>query len=652
MKKKKFNVSSNDKTFIPFQERQRDSVLVLPLSKNKIKVPNGDQFMDELHNVVSEANEIAYYGNALALYHVTRNLEHFGKLSHPLDKDFFNTCLCLVNNGSKPTLEKAKEYGLIQSYCELFDCNEEKLTILFDYKNHGGIPLYTAINMETVMNNYNEIAIFDHMVHYIKAKYYINRTGHVKFIITRFTSKDPHNFEFRLRNFPYDEETLRRIITLEAAIWQNHKDGKRNEYRYKMLRKIEARCGDIQSYKKFTLIPMRTNGIKFIDLDIFTMKLIWSRIKPCRISKKNTDIENELLDEWQWYYDENVSMCDWFTYPKRGNGFEPGKMIRTNSYEIHYLYEKGKIRNRAGRVNKTSKNNMLEETDWDPSYEFKNNKGIDVSNYCNFAAADVGHHNMFTVASPDGTFHKNGSLNMEIRNYTKKKYNNDSLRNIVNKRSRRLGKNKKIQQIMNLLSCNSMKTTSAFELSINIHGHLKYYKSIYNHFKNHQFQKLKVRARMMEKKTIDDMIHWITWGGTKPLGIGDGSKTTGFKCTSPGGPIRKIRRHANKKGYEINLVKEAYTSKRSSCCAGYDCVAMKNENGDSIHGVRICQKCGKTLDRDINSSFQIFHIFYKSQVLRGARPEQYQNNYVREQCTEWWLDTLGQSGPDSHSWVV
>jgi hypothetical protein len=652
MKKKKYKVSKDDENFISFEERQRDSTISLPLSKNKIKVPNSDQLMDKLHGIVSEANEIAYYGNALALYHVTRTIEHFGKLQHALDKDFFFTCLCLVNNGSKPTLEKAKKYGLIQSYCELFDCNEENLTILFDYKNHGAIPLYTAINMETVMNNYNEIAIFDHMVSYIKAKYYLENNGHAIFIVHRFTSKDPHNFQFYFRNFLYDEETLRNIITIEAAIWQSHKNTKRNEYRYKMLRKIEARSNDVKSYKRFTLIPMRTNGIKFIDLDLFTMKQIWSRIKPCRHSKNNTQVEKDLLEEWQWYHDENNYMCDWFEYPKRGNGFEHGKMIRTSGYEIHYLFEKGKTRNSAGRANKTSKDNILQETDWDPEYTFINKSNVDISNYCNFAAADVGHHNMFTVASPDGTLHKNGTLNMEIRNYTKKKYNHNSLRNVVNKRCERLRKKVTIQQMMNELAGNSMKTCDAFELAINIHGHLKYYKPIYNHFKNHQFQKLKVRARMMEKKTIDDMIHWITWGGTKPLGIGDCSKTTGFKGTSPGGPMSKIRRHARKKGYDIYLVKEGYTSKRSSCCAGHDCVAMKNSEGNPIHGVRICQNCGKTWDRDVNSSFQIFHIFYKSQVLGHERPEQYQNNYVREQCTEWWLDTLGQSGPNSHSWVV
>jgi DNA-binding Lrp family transcriptional regulator len=276
--------------------------------------------------------------------------------------------------------------------------------------------------------------------------------------------------------------------------------------------------------------------------------------------------------------------------------------------------------------------------DWDPSYKFNDKLNTDTSKPRNFAAADIGHHNMVCAVSPTGGMHANGTPEMEMRNFTKKRYNHDSKRNKVNRKLARLKNDDVVRGYEALLSHKTLKTPVYAEVVDAVKWRCTAWDVLYERYSNKQFMKLKAEARMAENKTIDELARWITWGGTKPLGWGDCSMTTGFKGTSPGGPMRKIRRHMIKTGYNVTLVKEAYTSKRAPDARGYDMKNLKKTNEDGtrehVHGVLISQGTGKTWNRDFSASINIFDIYYNSQVLGGERPWHLNKNYSTRPATD------------------
>ena len=145
-----------------------------------------------------------------------------------------------------------------------------------------------------------------------------------------------------------------------------------------------------------------------------------------------------------------------------------------------------------------------------------------------------------------------------------------------------------------------------------------------NFYNNRQLRKLKFEARIAEQRAIDKLVHYITWEKKKVLGIGDCSKTTGFKSLSPGGPIKKIKRHAVKKGYHVSLVDEYNTSKKPACCfrienAEMKCITDKDrlnkgKSSTTVHGLRICSVCRSTWNRDFSAGINIWYNYYNVAV--------------------------------------
>ena len=149
---------------------------------------------------------------------------------------------------------------------------------------------------------------------------------------------------------------------------------------------------------------------------------------------------------------------------------------------------------------------------------------------------------------------------------------------------------------------------------------------------------------MAEQQAIDDILNWISYGKSKPVGIGDWSGKTGFRGVSPRAPIQKIKRHGIRCGYKLVSVKENYTSKMSSCCRGHAMKPSKGKDADGneveIHGLRVCTHCGKTWNRDFNAAINIFDIFYNSMVKGQNRPPHLTRNFElppgQETTGTWW----------------
>jgi len=57
-----------------------------------------------------------------------------------------------------------------------------------------------------------------------------------------------------------------------------------------------------------------------------------------------------------------------------------------------------------------------------------------------------------------------------------------------------------------------------------------------------RFEKLKFAMRQRRQRSIEELVDYISWGGTAVCVIGHCSKTTGFQGSTPGGPVRTIKR--------------------------------------------------------------------------------------------------------------
>lgn len=613
---------AEDANTIPLDNRTRDSTVCVPASKEKCKVSG---LIELIREVVPEANKAAYYGVLLANTFVTMKLSR-GHALPKLDKDFFFLCICRVTTScAKPTKLKCLEFGIEEAYKLLWGNREG----LVHTDNHYNIPMLAATEMATAAELYNKKAFYQHMVHYIRCKYSLRYKGHAKFICGRIMvsdEEDPLDYESTPKTLDMDESDLHEIIMVERYTFQEvRQNGLYTEFRYAMMKEIEGLSTPERPLKSFTIIPERHCNTKFITLDLSSLKSLWSRKRPCDNGRWKTPEQEKAWHEWNEVNLKNTKLEDWFHTPKRGQRWDRGFSLKTNGFEFHFTFDINKIRHPVTkRAKKPKKEMTIKDKEWDPKRVFENKNGLDIRDPRNFVASDVGHYNILTTVCPTGARRLNGTRDVEVRNYSKWRYNRESKRNKVNRKVCLLQRDVEIQACQKVLSQHTMKTTSLEAMCKAVRVRCKFYDVLYAHYSNRQFLKLKMEARMAEQKAIDTMLNWVTYGKTKALGIGDGSKTTGFRGTSPGGPTKKIKRYAIKSGYEIVLVNEWGTSKMSACCRGHEMKPMKRRvatgETEEIHGLRICKKCGRTWDRDVSAALNIFDAFYEEMVLGGPRP--------------------------------
>ena len=101
------------------------------------------------------------------------------------------------------------------------------------------------------------------------------------------------------------------------------------------------------------------------------------------------------------------------------------------------------------------------------------------------------------------------------------------------------------------------------------------------------------------------------------------------------GPVEGIRRALRRRGEDMYLVNEAYTSKLCSSCH-LELVPMFDETGHAIHAVRRCEtdqsecKC-RVWHRDVNACLNIMHLFNQEFVEGKRRPRVFTFAYQRQQ---------------------
>ena len=176
-----------------------------------------------------------------------------------------------------------------------------------------------------------------------------------------------------------------------------------------------------------------------------------------------------------------------------------------------------------------------------------------------------------------------------------------------------LNQNRQISELNNSLG--SLKTANFESFLDSARQRFQGYSVLYRHYGNRTFLKAKLATRIKQQKWLETVLKIMTWDGTKAVGFGDGSKFSGFKGLGVGGPMAKIRRFAIKRGYSVTLVNEDYTSKNSCCCNTVVKQAKKNKNGSEfwtnlVRGHSICQRCGRSWNRDVNAAINIWKLFH------------------------------------------
>ena len=221
----------------------------------------------------------------------------------------------------------------------------------------------------------------------------------------------------------------------------------------------------------------------------------------------------------------------------------------------------------------------------------------------NIAAVDKGYHNLYSVAR------KNSSGGFDFRCVTKRHFDLRSGRVVIRKKSELMTTKAQRADLLKATTATSLKTVNPTNFRLALDARRDSYSDLYGHQSNRRFKKEKLAARMKEQRAIDEVIRDISWGGTVLNVFGDCSKTTGFRNSTPGGPLKKIEALMVKRGYAVCEEKEAYSTKSSLCCHGHLNKCMKNgqpvetfKKGKyideptkmprQVHGILICQKRG------------------------------------------------------------
>jgi hypothetical protein len=643
----KFKRKARDQdTLAPLDERARSSTIVQPANQDKCRA---DRLLELIREVADSASHMAYEASLLANAYFTRlllrrrNLRLANQELEPLPADmeqFYYVCLAMCKHGVREaTLTQAWERfpGLQETANQLYgvgilpqvECNNF----------HPNMLTYIARSMVVAVENYRKIALYDHQLNYFQAKHGLRTKAAVRFIAARVRTRElVRNYEddqlpLELFEPQAHEEVWRMIVEEHNIFWafEAHPD----DYRWHMLTAVEERDG-----KRFSLLPLRSMGIGVVELDNSCLRMLWSRVRPYH--EVNNPAQREANRQHMLLLEDKKSLQDWFEYPNRGPDWKPAHTIRVSEWEFHFIFERNVPRSPAGRRRRVNAAHTTVDTDFDPAYTFRNS-GFDTADPTKFAACDIGHHNPFVAVSPTGNTKvlqtREGPINvpeMQVRAMSKATYDKMSGRQGVRFKQRRMLKRQPhMHQVTEELAAHTLKTTNFEQLRAAVAFHRHHWRFVSDFWNNKRWRKLKVAARIHEQRTIDKLVHYITWEGTKAIGWGDCSRTTGFRGLSPGAPMAKIRRHAVKKGYNVTWVNEFNTSKRCPICQhGVNMrpvIGLKSrprrpigwqgpQNLHRIHGMRTCPTCCKTWNRDFAAAINIWDAFY-SVVRDRERPD-------------------------------
>jgi hypothetical protein len=250
----------------------------------------------------------------------------------------------------------------------------------------------------------------------------------------------------------------------------------------------------------------------------------------------------------------------------------------------------------------------------------------DTMGWTDLAGVDKGYHNLYYATRYTGAFTNEGDPVVEVRKVKKTWFDRASGRTAKYHKAERLTRTAQKKKILEEITENSLKTADLEAFIWGFYARCDAWQTLYDHYSNKKAKRLKLAMRARENQAIDRMIKYITWNGTVIPAIGDCSRTTGIRGLPPGGPLKKTERRMVQRGYSAFEVPEGYSSLASFCCHGAVNVKQKNNQPhhtykvkkgkqpsdkpvpSEVHGILICQKCGRTWDRDLVGGLNVTDI--------------------------------------------
>ena len=515
--------------------------------------------------------------------------------------------------------------------------------------HHDNFYKYLGDGEATANKNFNKRKIIQaHLARYLRAKYALPSTGAAQAIAHRVLHETPLDFdEFRrdaLEHFAEDWGVLRAIIGEEARIKRELLGDAGTQtpqsalaYRHHLLASLDDDVArGVEFAKRFHLLPTHACGgqTRFVELDVSCMLSMLPCIKPShepfyrRIKGKQNA-------------KEAVRLGDFF---HRGNfvgkkAWNRASTVRTNATELHMLFEKNVLRGPRGHARKRPKKFRVEgEKFWNLP---KAPKAVPAPQ--KLAGCDKGYHNLYT------TYREFGDGTYELRTVTKKWYDDKSGRTVMREVHARKSAEAQERGLLTAITESTAKTADMDAFLRAVRARRASYAALASHYGTQKLRKLRFFCRTKEQAAQEELIDYITCGGTVTLAIGDCGKTTGFKGSTPGGPLKKIDRLMVKKRHAVFEVNEAYTSKSSLCCPGHLNACQRNGQDPTIfkkgkysddpsqmprviHGISCCTNCGRTWNRDLVGSANIL-VIARAQLNGEPRPDRFTRAFWRGRDT-------------------
>jgi hypothetical protein len=533
---------------------------------------------------------------------------------------------------------------------------------------HDNFTSYMAVQAATNNKVFHSWKILHkHFVTFLRGKYQLRTKKHAHILAGRILADEPRA---DVSNIQLIQERglawLRGVVQHEADVrLRFHLETPQGvlAYRFYMLQELDtaqASYGLTEGavpVTRFTLMPVHACGATGTAmLDGQTMRTLLPQIKH---------LHPEFFRDVRAMTPQLQGDLD--TYFKRGTrngGWVLSRTVRSDGVALHILWEKNAPRTSQGRLQKMRRGHYIAKaSEWNPPKAAfgmaavaaapaaaaaapENFVAVDPCHHVpaaaaapdDFVAVDPGHHNIFYGVWFTGEHYEDGTPVKQTRVVTKKEYNKKAGRTKMTKNveARNKRRERHHRGLLDALAEQTLKTTVAAAFRLAILARAGAYDALYAFNNNRRAKKLKLAMRMRKQRAMEWAIERISWGGEKRIVMGDCSKTTGFRGLTPGGPLKEIKRLMVKKGLDICEENEAYSSKSSVCCHGHANRKMPNRQPPAtykkgkyseqpnnmpreVHGILICNQCGKTWNRDVVGATNIREI-YLARMRGEARP--------------------------------
>ena len=634
MVRRKRKRGEDDDEEVPLGDKERDTTVVTGLVSHVV-----DPAVVRMVEIACEAADaISCFGNDAVQSYCIHALHNGLPLPDLGEKTFWQLALNYAGRRSRQ-----RWTGVSAELADAFYAHYDANFAAHDTQRqgyHANFFEYMAVKEAQNCGEHAKMeTLNEHLVTYLKGKYQLRFKSWARALAKRIVHPNPHAWEtmpeqlLEAKGSQWIDDRI-----LEEAHMRDYLlslDNGPLRYRFWMLQQLDTMVAlhdpwydgaDVPIPARFSLLPFHSCGsTRFVEL---CGSVMWKLLPKIRHTHR------EFYDQAKASGRE-TKLDAYFNAPKK-NGWQRGRMVRTNGVELQTLFEKRKRYMVNGRAIKRPKY-LTKPEDFDPP------TAPILCDQRDIAAIDPGYHNIFSAVRWTGQVDDKGERVFEKRFVTKKWYDRRSGRKEVRQRAAARTNRAQNQGLLNAVTQHSLKTTDPDAFRRAIIARRDSYAALYEFNDNQRFKKLKFAMRQRTQRAIEQLVEYISWGGAAVCVVGDCSKTTGFRGSTPGGPVKEIKRFMVKKGLRVVEENEAYSTKSSVCCHGHENQCMKNghsvqdyKNGKfletpakmprQVHGILVCKRCKRTWNRDVVGATNILDI-YLARMHGLPRPERFTRAY-------------------------